>query len=387
METRVSRRPSWSGVARDASLVFGGTAASLLLLWYLHGRWQPGWALVCGVFAAMFVRRLVAPSYDSFPSFLKRPLDATVVLLGSIIAVWATLAWPQYGGLPYAVSIWRQAVALLVVGVFIGLGLASLIYTHARLEKEIAQRERLEDDLRLAKGIQESLLGSEFPSLPWVEAHAMNIPSRSVGGDYYEIFEASPGRLGFAVGDVSGKGVPAALLMSTLQSSFLGVCEAERDLAEVCRRVNQFLVKRTSPERYATFFVGRLSQEGHLEYVNAGHNPPLLRRGAEFLRLSGGGMPLGLFAEADYQQQQVDLHVNDLILSYTDGVTESMDPSEEEFGEDRLLGVVAQHADGSARRVLDAVLDAVEGHTRGAEQFDDLTLLVLRWNRQEGSQE
>ncbi len=365
---------------REALLLLGGTISALFLLWYLHGEWQPLWALVCGLFAVLFVRRMVAPTYESFPDFLKRPLDASVVLLGAIVATWATLAWPRLGGLPYALSVWREAVALLAVGVFLGLALASVIYTHTRLEKETAQRERFEEDLRLAKGIQESLLRSDFPELPWVEAHALNIPSRSVGGDYYEIFEAGPGCLGFAVGDVSGKGVAAALLMSTLQSSFLGVCDSEKDLAEVCRRVNQFLVKRTSPERYATFFVGRLSQEGCLEYVNAGHNPPLLRRRDEFLRLSGGGMPLGLFADATYEQQRIDLSADDLILTYTDGVTESMNRAEEEFGEDRLRETIVQHAGGSATNVLDAVLDAVGTHTAGAEQFDDLTLLVLRWS-------
>lgn len=364
--------------------MLGGTIGALFLLWYLHREWLFLWALVCGLFAVLFVRRMVAPTYEAFPDFLQRPLDASVVFLGTIIATWATLASPRFGGFPYALLVWREAVALLAVGVFVGLALASVIYTHARLEKEIAQRERLEEDLRLAKGIQESLLRSDFPELPWVEAHAMNIPSRSVGGDYYEIFEAGGGCLGFAVGDVSGKGVAAALLMSTLQSSFLGVCDSEHDLAEVCRRVNQFLVKRTSPERYATFFVGRLSEEGCLEYVNAGHNPPMLRREKEFLRLMGGGMPLGLFADATYEQQRIDLAADDLILTYTDGVTESMNLAEEEFGENRLKEIIVQHDGGGAKRVLDAVLDAVGIHTGGADQFDDLTLLVLRWSRDKG---
>lgn len=374
----------WTGVIRDAVMVPGGAIAALFLLWYLHSGWHPWWALVCGLFAVLFVRRMVAPTYESFPDFLQRPLDASVVLLGVIVATWATLAWPRFGGFPYVLSVWREAVALLAVGVFLGLSLASVIYTHARLEKEIAQRERLEEDLRLAKGIQESLLRSDFPELPWVEAHALNIPSRSVGGDYYEIFEAGAGCFGFAVGDVSGKGVAAALLMSTLQSSFLGVCDSENDLAEVCRRVNQFLVKRTSPERYATFFVGRLSEEGSLVYVNAGHNPPMLRRDSEFLRLKGGGMPLGLFADATYEQHRIDLSADDLILTYTDGVTESMNLAEEEFGEKRLKEIIAEHSGGGARGVLDAVLDAVGTHTGGADQFDDLTLLVLRWSRDKG---
>ena len=350
----------------------------MLLLRYLHAEWQPAWAMACGLIAGVVVRRSVAPTYRSFPGFLSVPLGIAVVVVGTILAAWATLMAPGYGGFFYFAARWREALTLLAVAISAGLGAAGVIYSHTRLQREVEQRERLEEDLRLARGIQESLLSDEFPSIPWVDSYAFNVPSRDVGGDYYEIFEDDEsGDLGFAIGDVSGKGVPAALLMSTLQSSFLGVSSTDQDLARVCSRVNRFLVERTTPERYATFFVGRLTEDAYLAYVNAGHNPPYLLREGEQHRLMGGGMPLGLFAEARYELQKLRLKSGDLLLCYTDGVTEAMNPEDEEFGEARLLEIATAHVGRPAIDVVTAVRNAVEAHTRGAPQHDDLTLLAL----------
>lgn len=323
------------------------------------------------------MHRWVEPAYRSFPPFLRRPLTVAVLLAGTTVAVWATLMAPGYGVYDLMAR-WRPALALLVMAVSLGLGAAGVIYTHDRLQHEIEQRERLEEDLRLARGIQQSLLIDEFPRAPWVDACAFNVPSRDVGGDYYEVFvDDDTGDLGFAIGDVSGKGVPAALLMATLQSAFLGVSSGDNDLASVCTRINRFLVARTAPERYATFFAGRLTEDGYLAYVNAGHNPPFLLRGSEQHRLMGGGMPLGLFADAAYELQKKRLQPGDLLLCYTDGVTEAMSPEQEEFGEDRMLQVVLVHAAEPAQAIVTALRAAVEQHTRGAPQHDDLTLLAL----------
>jgi len=346
------------------------------LLYYLHDEWQPSSALVCGLFAGAVVRRWVEPIYASFPAFLRRPLRVFVVLAGTIFAVWGTLLTPEYG-LYYMLAHWRAALAMLVFASLMGLGCAGVVYSHTRMQQEIEQRERLEEDMRLAHDIQRSLLSGEFPRIPWVDSCAFNVPSRDVGGDYYEIFDdAETGDLEFAIGDVSGKGVPAALLMSTLQSTFMGATSGTADLASVCSRINKFLVERTSPERYATFFVGHLTEDAYLAYVNAGHNPPYLLRDGEAQRLMGGGMPLGLFATAEYEVQKIRLRSGDVLLAFTDGVTEAMNPESEEFGDERLLGVAAAgHA--SAEALIDAVRRAVDEHTRGAPQHDDLTLLVL----------
>jgi serine phosphatase RsbU (regulator of sigma subunit) len=352
---------------------------ALLLLYYLHDEWQPNWAVGCGVLAGAGIRRAVAPTYASFPGFLRRPLALGVVVAATTLVVSTTMAAPRYGGIisPYLLARYPEALTLLTVTVSLGLGAAGIIYSHTRLMHEVEERQRLQEDVRLARGIQQSLLSNRFPKVPWVDAWAFNLPSRDVGGDYYEIFEGDAGGLEFAIGDVSGKGVPAALLMSTLQSAFLGVIGSDPDLARACARVNRFLFERTAPERYATFFVGRLGTDASLSYVNAGHNPPLLVRSDELQRLSGGGMPLGLFANAGYELQNTRLAPGDLLLCYTDGVTEAVGPDDEEFGEERLLAVARAQLGNGAEQVVTAVHAAVEAHTRGTPQFDDLTLLAV----------
>ncbi|MFQ5743993.1 MAG: SpoIIE family protein phosphatase, partial [Acidobacteriota bacterium] len=257
---------------------------------------------------------------------------------------------------------------------------ATMAIDNARLYEEALEKRRLEQEIEVAREIQQSLLPHQFPELPWAQVYGRNLPSRQVGGDYYEVFKASGESLGLAVGDVSGKGVPAALLMSTLQSSFLAESAAQKDLAKVCEHVNQFLVQRTTPERYATFFVGHVDPGGKLLYVNAGHNPPMLLRQGEVQRLTGGGLPLGLFADRTYEVQQRDLQSGDLLLCYTDGVTEAGDPSEEEFGEQRLLEVIDDHPGADVCTLAEEIFAAVAKHSEGLIYYhDDVTLVLLRY--------
>ena len=256
---------------------------------------------------------------------------------------------------------------------------AAIAIDNASLYEEALEKRRLESEIEVAKVIQQSLLTHEFPELDWVEVYALNEPSRQVGGDYYDVMTPNSGELTFAVGDISGKGIPAALLMSTLQSSFVAEASAQDDLAKVCVRVNEFLVKRTTPERYATFFVGRVSQDGKLLFVNAGHNPPMILRNGDVHRLVGGGLPLGLFAGRPYEVQEWDMQPRDLLLLFTDGVTEANNSNEEEFGEDRFLQVIAEHPGDDVRGLGDAVFAAIARHSEGLHSyFDDVTLLLLR---------
>lgn len=385
------RDSPWKPVLDDLAYTLWGFLVSLFLLWYLHEEAMQGpgrsmaWAAGCGVIAGVVVRRAVRTVYENVPRLVRRPLDLATVIVGSTLASTATLG---NFSLVYLVSRLRETLALGILATLVGLGIAGVVWAHGRIEHEVEERERLEQDLRLARDIQESLLLSELPTLPWVQARAVNVPSRSVGGDYYEVFDVERGRFGFALGDVSGKGVPAALLMSTLQSAFLGLCGVEDDLARICRRINDFLSRRTSPERYATFFVARLHPGAggvRMEFVNAGHNPPLLVGGGSRRRLFGGGMPLGLFPEAEYQVQETTLTPGDLLVCYTDGVTEAMNAEEEMFGEDRLEEVVERCTSGDADGVLEAVRRAVLEHTRDQPQYDDLTLLVLKLDAADGT--
>ncbi len=361
---------------RDLIAGILGTFLAFLLLWYLHAEAQPGWALVCGGLGGIVTRRWIRTSYASFPHYLRVPLSVGVVALGTTITSWATLAREP---LAYWLLRWREAVTLPILGSILGLGLAGIIYTHRRLEREVADRRRLEEDLEIARQIQENLLrsGGETPS--WIDACAVNRASRQVGGDYYELMQMGDGGLRFAVGDVSGKGVPAALLMSSLQTSFLAACSTESELHDVCAHVNRFLVSRTTPERYATFFVGHLTRDGRLLYVNAGHNPAIVVGPRGQRQLIGGGFPLGLFDTAKYELQELRLEPDEVLLVYTDGVTEAADAAEREFGTERLTDVAMAHGGDTAEEISTAILHAVAGHTDTvSEQADDITLLVLR---------
>jgi sigma-B regulation protein RsbU (phosphoserine phosphatase) len=256
---------------------------------------------------------------------------------------------------------------------------AAVAIDNASLYEEALEKRRLESEIEVAKVIQQSLLTHEFPELDWVEVYALNEPSRMVGGDYYDVLSPSDEGLTFAVGDISGKGIPAALLMSTLQSSFVAEASVQDDLAKVCVRVNEFLVKRTTPERYATFFVGRVTPAGKLLFVNAGHNPPMILRNGEVHRLVGGGMPLGLFAGKPYEVQEFAMQRGDLLLLFTDGVTEANNAAEEEFGEERFLEVIAEHPGEDVRSLGEAVFAAIARYSEGLHSyFDDVTLLLLR---------
>ncbi|MGD8331088.1 MAG: SpoIIE family protein phosphatase [Acidobacteriota bacterium] len=256
---------------------------------------------------------------------------------------------------------------------------AALAIENARLFEEALEKRRMENEMEVAREIQQSLLPHEFPELEWASIYGHNQPARQVGGDYYDVGLRGDGSLDFAVGDVSGKGVPASLVMSTLQSSFLAESSAQEDLAKVCERVNEFLVQRTTPERYATFFAARLLTDGTLKYVNAGHNPPMLLRGTEVRRLMGGGLPLGLFKGRSYELQQDKLEPGDLLLVFTDGVTEANDPAENEFGEDRLLDVVRANINADVHALTDKVFAAIAEFSRGLHNpHDDITLVSVR---------
>lgn len=256
---------------------------------------------------------------------------------------------------------------------------AALAIENARLFEEAVEKRRMENEMEVAREIQQSLLPHEFPELSWVSIYGFNEPARQVGGDYYDVYLRDNGDLDFAVGDVSGKGVPASLVMSTLQSSFLAEASAHENLAKVCERVNEFLVQRTRPERYATFFAARLQPDGTFVYVNAGHNPPMLLRRDEVHRLTGGGLPLGLFKGRTYELQHDKLESGDLLLVFTDGVTEANDPDENEFGEERLLEVVRANLDCSVQVLTDKVFAAIAEFSLGLHNpHDDITLVTVR---------
>ncbi len=253
--------------------------------------------------------------------------------------------------------------------------------------REIAlANERLTLELATARAIQVRLLPSEEPCLANFEVAGASIPSREIGGDYYDYLVQGEDKLGVAIGDVSGKGMPAALLMSNLQASLHGQVLHPGTVSRVVARVNDLIVRSTDPHMFATFFYGVLdAPSGTFNCTNAGHNPPLLLRGdGTMVELGTGGLLLGMLGDQSYCEETVQLDPGDVIVLYTDGITEAVGPSAEEddpdamFGEEALQAVMRANRHRSAAEIKDAILDAVTEHTSGVPQSDDITLVVIR---------
>ena len=243
------------------------------------------------------------------------------------------------------------------------------------------EKERLEGELAIAHEIQARLLPSEAPQVPRTELAGLSLPAREVGGDYYDFIEMPHGRVGLIVADVAGKGVPAALLMSSFRASLLAQ-DLNDEPAEILARLNGFLHKSVEPGRFVTAFFGVLDpSNGRFVYSNAGHNPPYwIHASGEMSTLREGGLVLGLFGESRYEQAEVRLKAGDTLVLFTDGVTEAQNPDEELWGDDRFLQVVLRHVHSPCRRIVSEVLRELRRFAGDEVQSDDITLLLARWN-------
>jgi phosphoserine phosphatase RsbU/P len=248
--------------------------------------------------------------------------------------------------------------------------------------RETAQRERLNRELEIAREVQEHLFPQRFPSVPGLDYCGRCRPAREVGGDYYDFLELPEGRLGVAIGDVSGKGIGAALMMASLEASLRAQASVSHELAELMKRVNSLVYEASSADRYATLFYGEYDPRSRqLSYVNAGHNPPVILRKSDatsqVFRLETGGPVIGLLRQC-YQQDSFPLEPGDLVLLFTDGVPESMNARDEEWGEDRLIEFAKTCHGLPAFEAMSRTLAAAEAFATGASQHDDMTLVVLR---------
>jgi predicted ester cyclase len=247
-------------------------------------------------------------------------------------------------------------------------------------EREIRTRERLEQDLRVAKSIQQASLPKEVPELEGWQVAPYYRSAKEVGGDFYDFHLLSEGKLGLAVGDATGKGVPAALVMSTTCGMLQAVSQAldSPSPGEVLERVNETLFARIPPNMFVTCFYAILNpMSGHLSYANAGHDLPYLHRNGDAEELRARGMPLGLMPGMGYKEKEVVLDAGDSAFFYSDGLVEAHDPGGQMFGFPRLRTLIAEHAeDGSLGDFLMEELYSFVGE--GWEQEDDITLLTLK---------
>ncbi len=259
-------------------------------------------------------------------------------------------------------------------------------------QEEALEREHLERELKTARDIQEKLLPDEMPQIPGFEIIGTNIPSLQVGGDYFDFIDLPSGHLGIAIGDVCGKGIPAALLMANLQAGLHGQAVAPTEIASVIARMNDLLVRSTDINMFATFFYGVLDRRSSTFIsTNAGHNPPLhFRENGDYKKLSANGLIIGFLANQKYKQHTSKIEPGDVLVLFTDGITEALrevEAKEEEkyFGERRLVDVIKKNVNKPAREIQAAILRAISDFTAGAPQNDDITLVVIKRTKGPGS--
>jgi phosphoserine phosphatase RsbU/P len=206
-------------------------------------------------------------------------------------------------------------------------------------------------------------------------------PALGVGGDYYDFLPMSNGGVGLAIGDISGKGIPAALLMATLRAFLRGqAIDRETDLSVVIANLNRLVFESSAQNRYATFFLGVYDSAYRLlRYVNAGHNAPIvIRADGQVVRLETGGSVVGLMPAGSWEQGGVRLEAGDLLVAFTDGVSEAMTDADEEWGEERLIAAAQSMRRSPARAILDHIMRSADGFVAGAPQYDDMTLIIAR---------
>jgi sigma-B regulation protein RsbU (phosphoserine phosphatase) len=249
---------------------------------------------------------------------------------------------------------------------------------------EVAQRERLNREVEIAREVQERLFPQTLPPIPGVDYAGACRPALGVGGDYYDFLALPGGQLGIAIGDVSGKGIAAALMMASLQASLRGeATRAPENLAALMSNVNRLVYEASSSNRYATFFYGQYNPATRsLTYVNAGHNPPMLFHGTgkdvQLARLEVGGTVVGLLESFPYEQGNLTIEPGDVFIAFTDGISESMNSTDEEWGEKALIETVKACSGLSPSETITRVMQAADEFVAGAKQHDDMTLVVLR---------
>jgi len=299
------------------------------------------------------------------------PLNGKKDLLGVI-----TLG-PKKSEEPYSIS---DTKLLGSVASQTGLALENSMLM-ATIVSEIAKREWIGREIDIARGVQQRLFPQKLPVIAGVDCAGFCRPAQGVGGDYYDFLALSGGRLGIALGDVAGKGIPAALLMASLQASLRGQrLSGPVDLAQLMTNLN-FLIHEASPDnRYATFFYGEFDpMTRRLDYVNAGHNAPMLFRAAGGIeRLKATGPVVGLVESGRFEQRAVTVAPGDLLLVYSDGVSEAMNGADEEWGETRLAEAAAASFPCAASNLIDRLMTAADTFVAGATQHDDMTIVVVR---------
>ena len=257
---------------------------------------------------------------------------------------------------------------------------AAIRVENARLTEEQMERERLEREQQVASEIQQRFLPAAAPHVEGYELQGISFPCYEIGGDYYDFIQREDGDMIVALGDVSGKGTAAALLMSSLHAAIHAHADTHDSIVSTIAAVNRYLTESIPPNRFVTLFYAELNPEtGRLTFLNAGHNPPLIvHAGGTMEQLASGGLPLGIMADAEFREGKTQLHPGDVLVIYSDGVSEAVNPTGEEFGPTRLYEVVARNLDASASGIRDRIESALTKFCQGTPAADDITLVIVK---------
>jgi len=260
---------------------------------------------------------------------------------------------------------------------------ASIKIEHERLLEERLEKRRMEEELKVASEIQMRLQPVAPPKIDGWDMTGVSFPCREIGGDYYDFIQCKNDPcLTVAVGDVSGKGTGAALLMSSLHAAVRAQAQTRRSISEVMGEINEYIFENSPSNKFLTLFYGQLNPlTGELKYSNGGHNPPmLLRTAGEVLRLDKGGLPIGMMKAMPYQEASVFFNTGDVLVIYSDGITESVNEKDEEFEEERLIEVVRHNLNRSASGIRDRIDEALSRFVGTMAPVDDMTLMIIKRN-------
>ena len=259
-------------------------------------------------------------------------------------------------------------------------GQISIALENIDLYEQKLEKQHIEKEISVAREIQRMLLPYQIPQGKKFEISAMNIPSKEVGGDYYDFIQLDENHIGIAIGDISGKGIPGAILMSNLQATLRSAAWQIFEPAQVMSKINNQITKTTSPEKFATFFYGILDLTTlKFIFTNAGHNYPIYKKQSrQYCLLTEGGLIIGVKPEYDYTQTTIQLESGDTLVFYTDGITDALNPAREDFSEAKLMQIVLTYPYQTAEELRNYIYEELIGFTQGESQYDDLTLIVLR---------
>jgi sigma-B regulation protein RsbU (phosphoserine phosphatase) len=257
---------------------------------------------------------------------------------------------------------------------------AAVAIENARLYRQALERAKLEQDLKVAASIQQSLLPVASRTGAFFTTAGTSIPCREVGGDFFDYVDLTDGRFGFMLGDVAGKGSPAALLAAAVLGMFSSEATYQTSAGALVNRLNRGLLRRHVEARFMTAFYGILGPDGSLTYCNAGHNAPVLLSATGARRLDVGGTVLGLFDHLAFEEETVSLAPGDCVVVFSDGVTEARDMDGEEFGDERFLACLEGRRHAGPQDLLDALMSDVRGFCGRAPSADDVTVMVVKYD-------